>query len=123
MNNLDCLQVKGIEFQGRHGAYEDEFVLGQRFWVDVSLYGDFGLAAQTDELEDTVDYAQVCETVLQVCRVSSVRLIERLAAQISDALLDRFEVDKVSVKVSKKPYGVKGLPGIVSIMMTRNSRD
>ena len=52
-------------------------------------------ATVTDRVEDTVDYAEVCQTVALVAQQRSYRTLERLCAAIADRLLDDFDVEAV----------------------------
>ena len=52
-------------------------------------------------MEDTVDYAEVCQTVALVAQQRSYRTLERLCAAIADRMLDDFDTDSVYVKASK----------------------
>jgi dihydroneopterin aldolase len=58
-------------------------------------------ATVTDRIEDTVDYAQVCETANLVAQQRSYKTLERLCAAIIDRLLDQYEAQAVWVKASK----------------------
>ena len=123
LNYQDCIQVKGLSFRGWHGAYPEETEFGQRMWVDASLYGDFQKAGQSDRLDDAIDYTDVCETILEIGRSESVKLLERLATLIAETLLERYRVEAVTVEISKTPYGVIGMPRRVSVRITRTSRE
>jgi dihydroneopterin aldolase len=58
-------------------------------------------ATVTDQLEDTVDYAEVCQLVALIAQQRSYRTLERLCSAIADRLLSDFAIEGVSVKASK----------------------
>ena len=93
------VELAGLEIFGYHGVNEDERRDGQRFLYDVRL--DVGDAGASDRIEDAVDYRQVAACVREVSEASRYHLLEALAGAVADALLDRFPVAAVRVRVRK----------------------
>ena len=58
-------------------------------------------ATVTDRVEDTVDYADVCEQVALAAQERSYKTLERLCTAIADRLIDRYDADSVRVKAAK----------------------
>ena len=58
-------------------------------------------AMVTDRVEDTVDYAEVCEQVALAAQERSYRTLERLCAAIADRLMARYGAESVRVKAAK----------------------
>ncbi len=96
------IEVEGLELTGRHGALEEERERGQPFLFDLRLVTE-DVAARTDELEDTVDYRRVVDCVREVSDGRRFTLLEALAAAVADALLERFPLVAVRVRV-RKPH-------------------
>ena len=94
------VELRGLELFGHHGAEEDERREGQRFLFDVWLDVP-GDAAESDRLEDAVDYRDVVALVWQVSEGREFRLLEALAAAVADAALARFPAERVRVRVRK----------------------
>jgi dihydroneopterin aldolase len=119
------LVVEGIEFEGRHGVYEEERQKGNRFRADIEMFGNLEPAAESDRLEDTVDVASVVRCVQKVNSERSFNLIESLAGAISNALLDEFpQPDEVRVRVRKlSPQGLGEHACAVAEVRERRSRD
>ena len=95
------VELTGLEVFGHHGVDEDERERGQRFVFD--LRWEAPDAALSDRLEDTVDYRDVAACVRAVSDGRQFRLIEALAGAVADALLERFPVERVVVRV-RKPH-------------------
>ena len=76
---------------------EAEREIGQRLVVDLRLEVGEVDATVTDLVDDTVDYAEVCQAVALVAQQRSYRTLERLSAAIADRLLSNFEVERVMV--------------------------
>jgi len=93
--------LRGLRGYGRHGVLESERVLGQTFVVDVAIELDTTQAAQSDDVEHTVDYGVVARSVLDVVEGEPVALLERLAQRICDAVLAHPRADAVDVTVHK----------------------
>jgi len=94
------IELAGLELHGHHGATDEERRDGQRFLFDVELTAD-ATAAQTDDIEDTVDYREVVAAVREVSDARAYTLLEALAAATAETLLARFPVERVRVRVRK----------------------
>lgn len=94
------VEVIGLELHGFHGVEEDERREGQRFLFDVWLEVPDG-AAKSDRIEDAVDYREVVACVREVSDGRAFQLLEALSAAVADAVLARFPVERVRVRVRK----------------------
>lgn len=95
------VEVSGLSLYTRHGVSEAERELGQRLVIDVEFeLGDCD-AVVTDRVEDTVDYADVCEQVALAAQERSYKTLERLCNAIAERLIDRYGADSVRVKAAK----------------------
>jgi len=97
---MTTVEVIGLELHGFHGVNEDERRDGQRFLFDLWLEVPDDAAA-SDRIEDAVDYRQVVACVREVSDARAYRLLEALSAAVADAVLARFPVDRVRVRVRK----------------------
>lgn len=101
--------LEGMEFYARHGYYEEERKIGNKYSVNVVLDLDFGDAALDDKLEGTVNYEKVYELVAEVMNIDAM-LLEHLAGKMIKKLKESFpQVTKVQVSVSKYNPPIKGL--------------
>lgn len=100
---MDRILLEGLAFFGRHGVFPAERELGARFVVDVELEADLAPAGRSDHLEDTVDYSHAYEVVRQVVEGESCHLIEAVAERIAGRLLALERVERVTVRVRKRP--------------------
>ena len=95
------IEITGLSLYTRHGASEAERELGQRLVFDVTFELDDCDATVTDRVEDTVDYADVCEQVALAAQERSYRTLERLCSAIADRLVQRYRAESVRVKAAK----------------------
>ncbi|MEQ8904911.1 dihydroneopterin aldolase [Ekhidna sp.] len=103
------VSLEGMEFYARHGYYEEERVIGNKYSVDVTLDVDFSEAASDDKLEGTVNYEKVYEIVRNVMSIDA-NLLEHLAGKMIKALKDSFsQINHVQVRISKYNPPIKGL--------------
>ena len=95
------VEVSGLSLYTHHGVSDAEREIGQRLVVDLRMDVGESDATLTDRLEDTVDYAEVCQAVALVAQQRSYRTLERLCAAIADRLLEQFGLESVWVKAAK----------------------
>lgn len=99
----DRMELRGVRFFGRHGVAPEERATGQWYFVDMDLYLDLALAGVSDDLTQSVDYAEVCRRVMSLGRERVFYLVEALAEAIAEMVLTAFPVAKVRVRVVKTP--------------------
>lgn len=115
------IHIDGLEAYGYHGVLPEEKVLGQQFRFDLRLTIAECRGATSDDVADTVDYTEVIDVVTEVATCTSYDLLEKLAGSVASAVLGRFPVDSVWVRVTKPhppiPCAVRGVG--VSLEMAR----
>jgi len=124
MGQMDQMHLQRMHFYGYHGVYEEENKLGQRFEVDVILFLDLQRAGQTDHLQDTINYAEVYETIRSIVEGRFFKLIESLAESIASTLLaDYTNINECTVRVVKPnpPFAIHFEGVSVQIHRKRNN--
>jgi dihydroneopterin aldolase len=97
------IHIKGISCFGYHGVFEHEKVNGQEFIIDLELEYEASKAIVSDKLADTVDYGEIVKMVKQVVEKTRRDLIEVLANDLADMLLNLKLIKKVKI-ILHKPY-------------------
>ena len=95
------VEISGLSLYTRLGVTAAEREIGQRLLVDLTLEVGDAAATETDMVEDTVDYSEVCNLVALVAQQRTYHTLERLCTAIADRLLDDFSIEAVSVKAAK----------------------
>jgi dihydroneopterin aldolase len=95
------VEITGLSLYTQHGVSEAERELGQRLVIDVEFELADCDALVTDRVEDTVDYADVCQQVALAAQERSYKTLERLCNAIAERLIDRYGADSVRVKAAK----------------------
>lgn len=106
----DHISIENLEIFANHGVLDAEVVLGQKFIISVDMFFDSSLAGITDDLTNTINYAEVCDFLSEYVRKNTFKLIETIAENVARELLLRYDMlDEVSVTV-KKPWAPIGHP-------------
>jgi dihydroneopterin aldolase len=95
------IEISGLSLYTRLGVSAAEREIGQRLLIDITLEVGESAATETDDVDDTVDYGEVCNLVALVAQQRTYRTLERLCTAIADRLLDDFSIEAVSVKAAK----------------------
>lgn len=99
---MDKIHIEGLEVLALIGVYDWEREHQQRLIVDVVLSVDLSLAAQTDEVDNTLNYAQIAQGIIDFAAQSQFKLIEALASHMVEWLLESFPMlTSVQLKLSK----------------------
>src|SRR3954453_16945620 len=113
-NGIDSsaeIEIRGLSIYTHHGVSDAEQEIGQRLEFDISFDVPDCDAMLTDRLEDTVDYAQVCDIVALAATERSYRTLERLCQVVGERLMERFDCESVQVRAAKPeppvPYPVQ----------------
>lgn len=100
----DQIKIAGLEVFANHGVFEAENQLGQLFIIDAVLSLDTWAAGITDELQYSVNYAEVCMLIEKKMKEKTFKLIEACADFVAREILRTFPlVAEVSLTI-KKPW-------------------
>jgi dihydroneopterin aldolase len=113
------VQVVGVEFTGPHGVGAHERAEGRRFRVKARVRLIDCPAAASDDLAQTLNYAEVAALIVQIGTNHSYHLVERLAEVIAQALLSLPRVAQVALDVRKHAPGLPGAPPWVGVRVQR----
>jgi 7,8-dihydroneopterin aldolase/epimerase/oxygenase len=95
------IEITGLSLYTHHGVGAAEREIGQRLIFDLSFEVGECDATVTDRVEDTVDYADVCQQVALAAQERSYRTLERLCSAVADRMIDRYNAEAVTVRATK----------------------
>jgi 7,8-dihydroneopterin aldolase/epimerase/oxygenase len=95
------VELRGLSIYTHHGVSDAEQEVGQRLEFDISFDVPDCDAVLTDRIEDTVDYAEVCDIVALAATERSYRTLERLAQVVGGRLMERYGCESVRVRAAK----------------------
>jgi 7,8-dihydroneopterin aldolase/epimerase/oxygenase len=95
------IEIRGLSLYTHHGVGAPEREVGQRLLFDLSFDVGDCPATVTDDVEDTIDYGDVCQYVALVASERSFKTLEALCSAVADRLIDRYGASEVSVRAAK----------------------
>jgi 7,8-dihydroneopterin aldolase/epimerase/oxygenase len=116
---MDFILLNNMQFHAFHGVFEQEQVIGNTYFVDLKIGGDYTKACQSDCIEDALNYASVFDEVQEEMK-HSCKLIESVAENIYKRLKSKFPtILSLEVKVTKQNPPLQGQLESVSIILSR----
>lgn len=96
------IRLEGMKFYAFHGVLPQENLVGAYFYIDLKLKTDFSQAAQTDELEGTVNYADIYTAVKEEMQITS-KLLENVCQRIARRLFRDFPtIETIDISLFKE---------------------
>lgn len=111
---MDVIEIRGLQARGKHGASAEERSREQCLAVDVRITLDLSAAARSDRLEQTIDYASLCQRLAGVVRERSFVLLERLASELLAVIFEDVRVTSAEVSIGK-PSLLEGATPVVTL--------
>lgn len=121
-NNIrmtDHIFIEQLRLPARIGVYESEKQDAQEVLLDIQLAFDTRSAALSDRLNDTLDYAQLCQQLAERCLQRHTELVETLAEDLAQLCLADSRVQSVSLKLGK-PHAIAQAHS-VGVQITRHA--
>ena len=119
------IDVKGIKAYGKHGVYREEKEKEQLFIIDVKLLINQNKEPTNnidrDNLNKTINYEKVIETVINLVKQESFSLIETIAFSIIEKLRDE-KIKEISVTVHKPDTKLSKLTDDISVTVSEKSK-
>lgn len=116
----DRLDLAGIEVYAKHGVLEHEQEKAQVFKVDVTAYTDLSRPGETDDLSDALDYSELALEVREAVGSESYKLIETVAAKVSDVVMSHPQVVRSVVTIHKPAAPIDVVFEDVSVTVDRS---
>jgi dihydroneopterin aldolase len=97
-----------MKFYAFHGIMKQEQIVGNTFIVDLKLYVDLFKASETDNLSDTIDYAEIYNIVKAEMAIPS-KLLEHVAGRILRKIKKEFpNIETIEICLTKERPPVEG---------------
>lgn len=101
----DCIFINDLTVFATIGVYDWEQQITQKLVIDVQMLWDSTLAAQTDDVQYCLNYAEVSQYIIQYVTAKPFKLLETLAHQLIDSLIVEFAIPAIRLTI-KKPSAV-----------------
>jgi 7,8-dihydroneopterin aldolase/epimerase/oxygenase len=95
------IDIVGLSLYTHHGVEDAERRVGQRLVFDLTFEVGQCDAVVTDDVDDTIDYADVCRQVALAAQERSYKTLERLCSAVADRMIDRYGAEAVTVRATK----------------------
>lgn len=116
MSQRYTIELKNCAFFARHGLFEAEEFLGQRFFVDAELEVEAGAPLEDDSLEGTAHYGEVFQLIETIVTTTRRKLIEALANDIAKAVCGQFpSIRRARITVRKPSVPIPGILDYVQV--------
>lgn len=116
------IYLRNVRFHAFHGVLPQEGIVGNDYLVNLVLDYDFSSAMKTDDLQGTLNYAEVCQKVREEMAVPS-KLLEHVAGRIAHRLFSDFpEIQKLQLSITKvnPPMGADSDGAGVEVVLTND---
>lgn len=111
--------LEDLKIHAFHGVLPQEKILGNDFIINVEIHADLQLAAQSDRLEDTINYALVNDIIHTEMAIPS-QLLEHVLSRIILNLKHKFpEITLLKIKLTKTNPPMKGEMKGVSVEISQ----
>ena len=118
---MGVVEVTGIKVRAFHGCIEEEALVGGDFSVDVKVHAPFKIAAETDDLNEAIDYVLVTDIVKEEMAIPA-KLIEVVVMRIVKSIQIKFPIaTKVEVRLIKHRAPIE--VDVKSVSVYLNSKD
>ncbi len=117
---LDTVFIEQLEVITTIGVYDWEKTIKQKLVLDIEMAHDNAPAGTSDNIDLALDYAEVSQSVITHIEQNSFLLVERVAEEVAQLILQRFSVPWVKVRLTK-PGAVAQAKG-VGVVIERGQR-
>lgn len=113
------IKVLGAQVYAHHGVGDAEQELGGRYSFDLEIEADIAKAAESDSIQDTINYVNAYEIAHDVIVHTKCRLLEALVSRVANALLETFtEATSVTIRLRKLRAPINGVLDAVEVEHT-----
>jgi len=117
---VDHIRLTNMRFFARHGLFQEEATLGQRFEVDLTVSLNLRTAGLSDNMNDSVHYGELYEVVRSVAEQERFNLLEALSERIAgNVLAYDGRICSVEVTVRKPSVPIPGILDCAEVMIRR----
>lgn len=116
------IYLRNVRFHAFHGVLPQEGIVGNDYLVTLVLDYDFSSVMKTDDLQGTLNYAEVYQKVREEMAVPS-KLLEHVAGRIAHRLFSDFpEIQKLQLSITKvnPPMGADSDGAGVEVVLTND---
>jgi len=100
--------LEDVKIYAHHGVLPEENIIGTYYILNLELHSDLWKASETDDLNDTISYADINDLIHQEMKIPS-KLLEHVAGRIIGQVHEKFpEITFIKLKITKTSPPMKG---------------
>lgn len=105
---MSKIYLEDIKIYAYHGVLPEENIIGTYYILNTELHTDLWKAAESDDLNDTISYADVNEIIHNEMKIKS-KLLEHVAGRIISRIHEKFpQIDYAKIKITKTAPPMNG---------------
>ncbi|WP_312286265.1 dihydroneopterin aldolase [Chryseobacterium gleum] len=105
---MSKIYLEDVKIYAYHGVLPEENIIGTYYILNVELHTDLWKAAESDDLHDTISYADINDILHSEMKIKS-RLLEHVAGRIITKIHSSFpQVDYIKLKITKTVPPMQG---------------
>lgn len=121
---MDKILIRNLKIFAYHGVNPEEKVQGQNFILDIDAFVDIFVPCKTDNVDDTVSYAEIIEETVRIFTSRKDDLVERAAERVSEGLFEKFEkIQALRILLKKPDAPIDADFEYVGVEIERNRKD
>ncbi|WP_412851059.1 dihydroneopterin aldolase [Chryseobacterium sp. PMSZPI] len=105
---MSKIYLEDVKIYAYHGVLPEENIIGTYYILNVELHTDLWKASESDDLNDTISYADINDILHQEMKIKS-KLLEHVAGRIIFKIHNRFpQIDYIKLKITKTAPPMQG---------------
>lgn len=102
------IYLEDLKIYAYHGVLPEENIIGTYYLINLELHADLWKATETDDLQDTISYADINDLVHKEMAIPS-KLLEHVAGRIIQKIHENFpQITFIKIKITKTAPPMKG---------------
>ncbi len=99
---MDIVFIRELRIETVIGIYDWERKIKQDVVFDIEMAADIAKAAQSDSIEDALDYKTISKRIIEFVEQSTFQLVETLAEKVTEIILNEFNVPWLKLQLNKQ---------------------
>ncbi|MET3538539.1 dihydroneopterin aldolase [Chryseobacterium limigenitum] len=105
---MSKIYLEDIKIYAHHGVLPEENIIGTYYILNLELHTDLWKASESDDLKDTISYADINAIVHDEMNIKS-KLLEHVAGRIISKIHEKFsQISYIKLKITKTAPPMQG---------------
>ena len=98
---METIRINNLKIHANHGVYKTEEKNGQIFEIDIEIITDLKIAMVSDNLDDTISYENIVESITKIFTQKRFNLIEKIGDEVCNFIINNYTAEKVVLRIRK----------------------